>query len=346
MDKVYKLLFSFIAIAALVLSCAKYESEDNLTSQQRIREAWMRVNLGEVIGADENGLYVMEKSVGSGAAIGDTAFILLDYTTRDLDGNFTQYTTEQVAKIMGTYKETNYYSPEVIQMGQYKLFTPMENFIKSLREGGQARFLLPPEATVYDYPKDLRKYYKSYGNDGTKPANSENYLYDVKVVKVIDDIYQYQIDQLESFSDKNYAGVDSIEKGFYMVKLKESTNPLDTIVSGASIKVRYVGKLLDGFCFDTNIQDTAKIYGLYQFGKSYDALSLNWLKDGYSSSDSGTRAYISSIINGFAMAVGRMKYGEEAVAFFWSPLAYGTKSSDNYPAYAPMDFYIKIEPQE
>ncbi|MBR5033877.1 MAG: FKBP-type peptidyl-prolyl cis-trans isomerase [Bacteroidales bacterium] len=346
MQKYTRIILAVAAVAALAFACAKYESEDNLVSQKRIRDAWMRVNLGQEIEADENGLYILDKTVGTGKTIGDTAFILFDYVVRDLDGNYTKYTTEEVARIMGTYTNQKYYCPEVVQMGQYKLYTPMENFVKSLNGGGKARFLLPPEATTFAYTKELKKYYKSYGNDGTKPALSENYIYDVAVVDVIDDIYQYQIDNLEAFANTHYAGVDSLEKGFYFVKLKENTSEKDTIASNASVKVDYIGKLLDGFCFDTNIADSAKVFGLYNLNKSYDPLSVTFQKNGYTLSDDGTRTYSTDVINGFSMAVGRMNYGEEAIAFFWSPLAYGTKSSDSYPAYAPMCFYIKIHPKE
>ena len=340
MHKLFKTIPVLLAVIALTVGCATYETEDNITSQKRIREAWMRVNLGGELEADENGLYVMDKHVG-GKEIGDTAYCLIDYVCRDLDGNYTTYTTEEVAKIMGTYSNTKYYSPEVIQMGQYKLYTPVENLVKSLREGGYAHFLLPPEASTYDYPKDLKKYYKSRGNDGTEPAISQNYIYDLNVVEVIDDIYQYQIDKLEDYSNKYYGGVDSLEKGFYFVKLKSNPRPQDTITSSSSVDVEYIGKLLDGFCFDTNIQDSAKVYGLYDLSNTYEPLSVTFQKDGYSVGEDGKKSYTTDVINGFAMAVGRMKYDEEAIAFFWSPLAYGTKSSDSYPAYSPMCFYIK-----
>ena len=346
MQKYTRIILSVAALAVLAFACAKYESEDNLVSQKRIRDAWMRINLGKELEADETGLYVLDKTVGSGKAIGDTAFILYDYVVRDLDGNYTQYTTEQVARIMGTYSNEKYYCPEIVQMGQYKLYTPVETFVKTLNGGGKAKFLLPPEATTYAYTKELKKYYKSYGNDGTEPALKENYIYDVAVVDVIDDIYQYQIDKLEAFANKNYAGLDSLEKGFYFVKIKENNSETDTIASNAAINVDYVGKLLDGFCFDTNIADSAKVYGLYKLSKEYEPLSVNFIKDGYTISDDGTRTYSTDVINGFSMAVGRMKYGEEAIAFFWSQLAYGTQSSDSYPAYAPMCFYIKIHPKE
>lgn len=342
-SRIFLAAFGFVAIAG---ACARYESEDNLVSQKRIRDAWMRVNLGREVEADENGLYVFDKSVGSGSEIGDTAFCLVDYTCRDLDGNYTKYTTEEVARIMGTYSNTKYYSPEIFQMGQYKLYTPVENFLRGLKEGGSAQFLLPPEASTYDYPKDLKKYYKSRGNDGTEPAVSQNYIYDMKVVEVIDDIYQYQIDKLEAFADKNYGGVDSLEKGFYFVKLKETPSERDTIKSATTVKVHYIGRLLDGFCFDTNIQDSAKVYGLYKLGNSYEPLSVTYQKNGYSVGEDGKKSYSSDVIKGFSMAVGRMKYGEEAIAFFWSPLAYETKSSDSYPAYSPMWFYIKVELKE
>lgn len=334
------------ALAALIFSCARYETEDNLTAQKRIREAWMRVNLGQVLEPDENGLYIFDKTIGTGRAIGDTSFCLLDYVARDLDGNYTKYTTEEVARIMGTYSKTKYYSPAIIQMGKYSTYTPVENLIKGLNAGGHVHFLLPPDATTYDYPKDLQKYYKSYGNDGTEPDLSENLIYDLKVVEVIDDIYKYQIDKLEDYAAERYHGVDSICEGFYMVKLKESSRQKDTIPSGTSVKVRYIGKLLDDFCFDTNIQDSAKVYGLYNVGNTYSALSVTYYPDGYTTDSDGNRTYSSDVIKGFAMAVGRMRYSEEAIAFFWSNLAYGSSSADGYPAYAPMCFYLKVEEKE
>ncbi len=345
MRKLYRPALALAAFASLALSCAKYESEDNLTAQKRIREAWMRTNLGQVIETDENGLYVLEKTQGSTAAIGDTAYIRLDYVCRDLDGNYTQYTTEEVARIMATYSDTAYFCPEIMQLGKYKLYSPVENFLRGLGKGGSARFLLPPEATTYAYTAELKKYYKSYGNDGTTPALSENYIYEVKVQDVIEDIYQYQKDQLEEFAAKKYNGLDSLSEGFYMLKLQQ-TGAEDTIAPSATVKVNYIGKLLDGFCFDTNIQDSAKVYGRYNVGQKYSSLSVTWQKDGYTVSDSGTKTYIGNLVKGFAMAVGKMKYGEKAVAFFWSPLAYGSSSSTSYPAYSPMWFYIEIEPKE
>ena len=342
MHKSIKVFLALAAVAFGAVACAQYETEDNLTAQKRIREAWMRVNKGEVVEADENGIYVFDKEIGGGAKIGDTAFILLDYSARDLDGNYTKYTTEELARQMGTYSPTKYYSPTVFQMGNYKIYTPVENFLKSLNGDGSAHFLLPPEATTYDYPKDLKQYYKSYGNDGTEPALTENYLYDVKIVEVIEDMQKYQKAKLEEFSKSHYNGVDSICEGFYMVKLTESTRPIDTIPDGRSVKVHYIGKLLDGFCFDTNIQDSSKVYGLYKVGNTYDPLSVTYYKDGYTLSGSGEKTYSSDVIKGFAMTVGRMKYGERAISFFWSDLAYGSSSADSYPAYAPMWFYVEI----
>lgn len=346
MHRFFKIFLAVLAVASAAASCAKYVTEDNLVSQKRIREAWMRVNLGREIEADENGLYILGKQVGAGGEVGDSAYCLIDYSARDLDGNITKYTTAEMAKRMGTYTKTKYYSPEIIQLGTYRLYTPVEKLVKSLKAGGSAQFLLPPEASTYEYTKELKKYYKSQGNDGTKPAVSQNYLYDMNVVEVIEDIYQYQIDKLEAFSEKNYGGVDSLEKGFYFVKLKSSPRSSDTIPSNTSVNVNYIGRLLDGFCFDTNIQDTAKVLGLYDRSKSYTPLAVTFEKDGYTVGEDGKKSYVSDVINGFAMAVGRMKYGEEAVAFFWSPLAYGTKSTDSYPAYAPMWFYLKIDPKE
>lgn len=335
---------NILALAVIILSvisCARYETEDSLTAQKRIREAWMRVNLGKELDPNENGLYVIEQKIGSGREIGDSSYCLIEYTSRDFDGNYTAYTSAEIAKILGKYSDTLYYSPQITRFGQYEMYTPVEKYVKTLREGGYAHFILPPEQSTYDYPKEWKTYYQSRGKDGDKPALSENCIYELNIIKVFDDVREYQIEQLEAYADKYYNGVDSICRGFYMVKLNEMP-PADSITDNKTVKVKYIGKLLDGFCFDTNIQDTAKVYGRYRAGRKYSDLSVTYHPNGYMTNDDGEKTYSSEVIQGFAMAVGRMRYGEKAVAFFWSDFAYGSKSSKVYPAYAPMCFYIEV----
>ena len=339
---------NILAIALMLLStlsCARYETEDDITAQRRIVQAWMRVNLGKEIDANDQGLYVIEEKAGSGREFSDSSYCLLEYTARDLDGNYVSYTSADIAKQLGTYHDTLYFSPEVARMGQFEMYTPVENYIKTLNEGGYAYFILPPEQSTYDYPKELKAYYKAYGKDGDEPANSVNCVYEVNVLEVFDDMQQYQIDKLEKYADEHYNGVDSICRGFYMVKLKEMPEA-DTISDGTSVNINYIGKLLDGFCFDTNIQDTAKVYGRYKSSKTYSSLSVTYHPDGYTVDDDGEKTYSTEVIQGVAMTVGRMRYGEKAVAFFWSYYAYGSNSSNVYPAYAPMCFYIEVEEED
>lgn len=335
---------NILALAAILLStisCARYETEDNISAQKRIRDAWMRVNLGKELEANENGLYVIDQKVGSGREIGDSSYCLIEYTARDFEGNYTSYTSAEIAKILGQYKDTLYYSPQITHLGHFEMYTPVEKYIKSLREGGYAHFILPPEQSVYNYPKEWKSYYASYGKDGDTPSLSENCIYEVNVVKVFDDVREYEIEQLEDYAAKNFNGVDSISRGFYMVKLKEMPAE-DSITDNKSVKVKYIGKLLDGFCFDTNIQDTAKVYGRYKANKKYTDLSVTYHPNGYTLGTDGEKTYSNEVIQGFAMAVGRMRYGEKAIAFFCSDLAYGSKSSKVYPAYSPMCFYLEV----
>jgi FKBP-type peptidyl-prolyl cis-trans isomerase len=104
---------------------------------------------------------------------------------------------------------------------------------------------------------------------------------------------------------------------------------------GDTVIVRYVGSLLDGFVFETNIRDSARVHYKKNFDKTatYDALSVI-VKDDVSSMD---------VVQGFAYALKEMRKGQEAVVFFSSDYGYQTTSSGQIQPYSMLRFYIKVE---
>jgi len=87
-------------------------------------------------------------------------------------------------------------------------------------------------------------YWMSSYSEGGTAEHTSAMVYDLELVKVIHNMDTYQTDTLESFRDKYYPGVDSLEKGFYKVTIVPGTG--DTLKRGASIGTYYVGKFLNG----------------------------------------------------------------------------------------------------
>jgi FKBP-type peptidyl-prolyl cis-trans isomerase len=141
---------------------------------------------------------------------------------------------------------------------------------------------------------------------------------------------------LEEFSYTTYE-LDSTEYGFYFTK---NIYTIDSIESGTSADVRYVGKYLDGTVFDTNVADTAKKYRIYSSSNEYSALSFK-----YQDSEEETLSS-NSFVEGFTKALWRMGYGDHGVAYFYSSLGYGDNGNSSIPGFVPLFFELWIEEHE
>lgn len=114
-------------------------------------------------------------------------------------------------------------------------------------------------------------------------------------------------------------------------------------VSGSNdttIYINYVGRLLNGKVFDTNIQRVAQDNGLS--GGTYKPSAIQW-GDSFYALEMGDEGSSSSIIQGFAMTLWRMHPMGKAIGIFYSDFGYGaTGSSSTIPAYSPLMFEIEI----
>lgn len=114
-------------------------------------------------------------------------------------------------------------------------------------------------------------------------------------------------------------------------------------VSGSNdttIYINYVGRLLNGKVFDTNIQRVAQDNGLS--GGTYKPSAIQW-GDSFYALERGDESSSSSIIQGFAMTLWRMHPMGKAIGIFYSDFGYGaTGSSSTIPAYSPLMFEIEI----
>ncbi len=326
-------LFALTAIIGLS-SCSKDLSESDNVVQKRIRDAWIRVNHPNAK-STESGIYYLDETPGYGEAVTDCTYVFVNYTIQTLDGTYSTTTTKEMAQRLGSYSDTTYYAPKIWTTGVYTLYDGVEEVLKQMKLGGKITAVMPPELTLVTYPANYSSYYSS-----NSQAYSVNTIYNIEIVNMTKDIGAYQIARLEDYSDKYYEGLDSLSEGFYFTKIKELADA-DTLVEDSSYNVWYIGRLLDGFVFDTNIEDTAKKYHRYNSSTDYDAIEITY------HDDLSTFVDENSLVEGFSKAILNMKEGEKAITFFWSDLGYGSSGSGtSIPAYEPLVFEIYIEPSE
>lgn len=319
-----------IMIALALVSCAKEVGETTEELQARVLDSWISVKHP---GSEKtpSGLYIIDLSEGNGRKVTDSSYVFVQYIVRDLSGNILATNNKAISEQLGQFSHSRHYGYNIWRVDQNALYKGVEEIIKRMRVGGRATVAFTPVLATLSVP--------TYSLFSSLDA-TVNLLFELELLDCVDDIYvDYEEPLLRKYSEKYYGGLDTLKRGFYFLKTKEVPVE-DSIPTESQVKVRYVGHLLDGVVFDTNIQDTAKRYRIYDSNKSYEAMDITFKSSVHELKQS------NSVIEGFADAIIRMRYGEKAVAFFWSQAGYGEGgSSPSIPEYTPICFEIEIRPR-
>ena len=338
----------FALFVFCLLSCAHEVEENARNVEERLLQARIHEKYLDTLHTTESGMYYMIQAKGSGAQVGSENYVYVRYSVLDFfyenymrSSGETYYDSygysqtsaselltseELVAKQLGEYSQANYYGPVLWFTGVYALMEGLDEMLMSMREGDRRRIWLP-------------SWLSSYGM-GSSNQYSFTTIYDVEVVKAISDIEKFEIDSLESYRDKYYPGLDSLAYGFYKKTLKEGTG--DTLTTGNSVSILYVGRFLDHFIFDLNLADTAKKYNIFDSSRDYNPLTGMCGED-EKVETTDTDGNTKPLVAGFSKAVFNMKHGEEAVVFFYSTLGYGNEKQDKIQPFTPLVFYLKVE---
>lgn len=326
-------LATLFLAGVLAVSCAVTPEEDTYYSSDRVMKAWINVNYPGAKTFGDTGAYILEMEQGNGPTVSDSSYVWAHYTKRALDQTVTSTNIRQLAEQLGNYTATAYYGSDIWRVDQGYLPDALETVIKTMRGGGRAKIALPVSASSHS-----NAIYTAFSST----SEADNLVIDLAIDTVVVDIYDYQERTMKAWFQEHFACSDTIVEGLYFKKLEKKEAESDTISEGTSVNVRYIGRLLDGSVFDTNIEDTAKFYRIWKSDGSYSGLSINYYK-----SDESKRSSENSVVEGFGTAVMQMNYGETAVAVFNSKLGYGEKGSNPaIPEYAPLFFWLYIEPKE
>ncbi len=324
-------IFMMMAVAAIAfVSCAEEKVESDKDIQERILNAVVATKFPSAQVRD-NGLVVIDYQQGTGDTLDKYEGGYFEYTTQALSGNYAETTDEELAQVLGTYAKSNYYGPKLFQIGYQTTYAGLEEIMTGMQVGGKAKFILPPWLT----------YIEGVGSSNSTGSGDWNVatsvIYEVELKEVITNILDWQADTMKAYANTHYPGLDTLSANFYFKKLYDAGG--DTL-ENQSVNVRYVGRLLDGWVFDTNIADTAKKYGIYDSTSDYEALSVQF------SENLETMIEDNSLVRGFCMALKNMSNGDEAFTMFYSEYGYSSSGSDQIGPYQPLIFWLYIEPDE
>jgi len=331
-------IFSGLLAVLLAGGCAVGESDSGNADELRYLDVWAAENYG-VTAPSGMGIYILEDEPGTGPAYNGEDFIYVTYTIKSLDGTISSSTDEQTNKQLGTYSKSAYYGPTVWYAGGTSLSVGVEDMIKDMKIGGTRTALIPSWLLGTTRYKKSSKYFST--TTGSSPA-----IYTISIKDAFDDTTEWELDSL----DRILSPMDTVSYGFYYIKTGQPTST-EEFASDTTVYINYIGKLLNGKVFDTNVADTAKFYGIYSSSRSYGPVAVKWgsevtdLEMGTLSS-SGSYSY-STPIEGFQRTLWQMHPGEKGVGFFYSGLGYGySGSGSSIPPYSPLVFQIEMTEEE
>ena len=328
----------YLALAALaVCGCAKDPVAGLNDSAKLFFDSWIQVNYPNAP-KTALGVYTLDETPGTGAQAGSaetTPYVRVEYVVRDLAGSIGSTSSEELCKQLGKYVVNDYYGPEVWARGENTLSAGVDDALSTMQAGGTKRFVIPGWLQTTSRYATEKEYLENVS--GSSPA-----IYEVKLLELISDIKKWETDSIGRYVSRNFPGksvLDSLKYGFYYF---ESKAPLEgqRFSSDTTIYINYVGRLLNGTIFDTNVKDTAKFYGIYSASRTYAPSSVTISKE----EDKMTvKMGSSSVIEGFQETILRMGPYAKGTSVFYSTIGYGTSGSgSSIPAYAPLRFDIEV----
>ena len=190
----------------------------------------------------------------------------------------------------------------------------------SIIRKGEAAKKFNAEKTFYDYFSVESKRQKAQIDLEEKQKRE----YEAKYGKVIEDKLLY-FDALKGKASRTSSGLKYIitQKG-------KGTKP----TKGTQITMNYAGFLENGKLFDTNIQSVAETFGKYDAARAqqggYEPIPFQ----------AGRK---EGMIPGFIEGLDKMSFGDKAILFIPSHLAYGAGGAgDIIPPYANLIFEVEL----
>jgi len=343
------------AISCIIFpSCAKEVSEDVTVAEKRIIAAYLKVEQNDtwtIVNSDSVATFML--NTGSGKVVADTSYVFVNIATSDIKGNYLRgivhsgmsTNSETLAKQLGEYTPIYYYGERLLALREdmVSLSRGLRAALTGKKEGDILKILIPSWAS-------------DFGIYSSTPQSSIPVIYEIEILKVIEDYDQYMLEYLQQYSDDYYVGIGPVKEkneesgeekeieGLYVSTITAGTG--DTLKVGDRISFNYIAKLLDGFLFETSIEDVAREYRVYNSSNTYGTVSeyqINSPED-TSSSDDGSSNTVT-LPDGVKKALTYMKAGETADIFISYTMGFlNSSQSKQFGWWQPLLYRISIDP--
>lgn len=335
-----KAMRSLLVLGAVAsASCARIGDVSTNELAGPAFEAWMHINHSDdVIDTTAFGVYIIEDVPGSGEEVVDGNYVYMDYTVRTAgDGVITASSYEQVARKLGTYKQGNYYGPMVQQYAEGVMMRGVRDIFAGgrlgpMKVGGKRTAIIP------GWLLSTEKY--STGKDYPKNVSGSACIYTIELVDQASDIVEWQISRIKEYIASRGVTADTTSgHGFFYCRTADPVTDRK-LSADTTVYVNYIGRRLDGAVFDTSIEDTAKVWGIYDATRSYGPTSIKTAADS-TAFTMGSSA--SSVVKGFSLTIYNMHPFESGFGAFTSDFGYSsTGSGSSIPGYSPLVFEIDM----
>lgn len=345
--------YAVAVIAMLATSCAKQEEDPIEDQRERSFEAWVEKNAPNAQKID-GGVYIekLYSSTQAGALTpsgnsnsssdntGESEWVMINYTGREMTtGNVFVTRDPEIAKHQGTFTYYTHYTSDYVPYTPYNSLYYSSNLnlipgnylaLGQMKEGDIYRVYIPSSLA---YGSSGYSYVSS-GFDGQNALGANlPVIMDLELVKVIKDPSKYEASLVQNYavSQMGLNLSDTVRTNLYRKHISYGKETRDTVKDGETVSVYYVGRFMDGFVFDTNIEDTAKKHNLAQYydDTHYEALSVEI--GASEDTDDGTTSE-NAVVVGMDAALATMLYGESSQIIFTSTYGYG--SSGQFPTYS------------
>lgn len=343
-----------LSLALGAVSCAKVVSEGTNVAEKRYFDAYMATHYPD-FGKIGKGIYIIDDQPSNGVEIKDSNYVFTRYICKDLsDNSIVSYTDAVIAQKLGEYDKSYDFSPYIFQFiegGVSQGIFDMFNGGKDPVNGNEYGKLRIGEKRTVIIPGWLSSTSNFYDTEQEYIVNvtGTNYIYEFQVIDQTEDIVEWQIDTIEKVQTKKGWLVDSLPGNYGMYYMRDTLREIqrgvtvrDSLVmpEDTVIYINYIGRLLNGKVFDTNIKDSAKVWGLYDSSNSYEPVSITWNADSTALTMGDSS---SEVIKGFSLTLFHMHPYESGRGMFTSEYGYGSSGSGyTIPSYAPLIFEIDV----
>lgn len=295
--------------AAAIVSCAKQEEESFSQIEQTSLDAWMSTHYPQAT-RHNSGLYTLELQAPTDTTkvrVGD--WLSLEYTGRNLQNDVFLTRSQTTAQQQGSYTPYTHYVPDFVLAtdpnttmiaGQYEA-------VMTMRQGQKLRLFM---SSSLAYGSSGYSNNVGYGGQYSLGDNVPAML-DVEVLEVVRDPQAREMKQVIDYATSNWGmnAADSLYEGMYLDILTRNPIQSDTIGADSTVNVYYIGKFLDGFVFDTNVDSIQQ----QLYGEISDTTALEYVPSE------------QQMITAFYNAATKMRYNETARMVFVSAYGYGNQ---------------------